>query len=265
MQSGVIKMWIVWFLIWYFAIGRNNPKIFKAIGKKLNKIIIFCIVASLFSAWAPMLLGLFFAASPFILLGIFLKWLSGSKKDKQYREETAQDRKQFNVEGKELVKAVPKRYKIVEKFNKKWNLYLTDEQIKTIVDASYVSVMWEAEIISMDKEYNSIYEWLKSDTAWLRAYLLAFNVQEVSSDFAQQREIAFQAFDQIFRETNFAAFPQKKYLLSHINSQYLTNFDDITFMTAYRFLQSEGRDYDIGNGTIVKNEDKIDALARKYS
>lgn len=257
-------MWIVWFLIWYFVIARNNPKIFQKIGKSLKKIVIGIVLLSMFSSVLPTLMGLFFAASPFILIGIFVKWLSNSKKEKVYKEATSKERQQFNVEGKGLVKAVPKRYKIVEKFNKKWGLKLTDDQVKTIVDASYVSVLWEAEIMAMDKEYNSIYEWLKSDTAWLRAYLLVFNVQDVSSDFAQQREIVFQSFDQIFRETDFRAFPQKKYLLSNMNARYLTNFDDVTFMIAYRFLQSEGRDYDIGNGTIIKNEDKIDTLARKY-
>lgn len=257
-------MWIVWFLIWYFVIGRNNPKIFEKIGKNLKKIVIGMILLSMFSSVLPTLMGLFIAVSPFILIGIIVKGLSNSKKDKEYKKETRVERQQLNVEGKGLVKAVPKRYKIVEKFNKKWNLKLTDDQIKTIVDASYVSVLWEAEIMAMDKEYNSIYEWLKSDTAWLRAYLLTFNVQDVSSDFAQQREIVFQAFDQIFRETDFGAFPQKKYLLSNMNARYLTNFDDVTFMIAYRFLQSEGRDYDIGNGTIVRNEDKIETLARKY-
>ncbi len=258
-------MWIVWFLIWYFVIARNNPRIFQKIGKNLKGIVIGIILLSMFSSVLPVLMGLFFAVSPFILIGIFVKWLSNSKKEKVYKEETSKERQQLNVEGKGLVKAVPKRYKIVQKFNKKWDLKLTEDQIKTIVDASYVSVLWEAEIMAMDKEYDSIYEWLKADTAWLRAYLLIFNVQDVSSDFAQQREIVFQAFDQIFRETDFRAFPQKKYLLSNMNARYLTNFDDVTFMIAYRFLQSEGRDYDIGNGTIVKNEDKIETLARKYS
>lgn len=257
-------MWIVWFMIWYFAIGRNNPKIFKKIGKHIKTIVIALIALSMFSWALPLLMGLFFLASPFIVIGLIVKMMSNSKKDKEYREETTRERQQFNVEGKGLVKAVPKRYKIVRNFNKKWNLNLTEEQIKTIVDASYISVLWEAEIIAMDKDYNSIYEWFKSDTAWLRAYLLAFKVQDVSSDFAMQREIVFHAFDQIFKEMDFKKYDQRKDMLWDLNNKYLTSFDDVTFMTAYRFLQSEGRDYDIGNGTIIKNEDKLEILARKY-
>lgn len=256
---------IVIFIIWYYAIGRNNPETFEKLKNKFGKIITVLILFSIFSGAVPVVLSMLMVFSPIILLILFIVICSRRKKNKKYIEETKKEREQFNVSGKQLVKAVPKRRKIVEKFNKKFDLTLTDDQIKTIVDASYISVLWEAEILSMDKNYNSIYEWFKSDTAWLRAYLHAFKVQEVSSDFEQQRQIVFEAFDQIFREMNFNVYATRKDMLWDLNNTYFTGFDEVTFMIAYRFLQSEGRNYDIGCGQIIRNEDETDILARKYS
>jgi hypothetical protein len=54
-------------------------------------------------------------------------------------------------------------------------------------------------------------------------------------------------------------------MLWALNNRYLANFDDVTFMIAYRFLQAEGHHYDIGNSTILKAEEQTDILARKYS
>ncbi len=174
--------------------------------------------------------------------------------------------KDIKVSGKTLVKAVPKRRKIVEKFNNKYGLNLTDSQITLMVDSSYMSIMWEEEIIAMSEEYNSMYEWFKSDTAWLRAYLRVFNVQDVSSDFEEQKNICFNAFDQIFAETDYSLFTSRKELISHINNMYMTNFDEVTFMIAYRFLKDNGKAYDIGLGSnVMRNEDEAEKLARKYS
>lgn len=256
---------IVIFIIWYYAIGRNNPQTFEKLKKKFGKIVTVLILLGVFSFVVPFAIPIIMFFSPIILIVLIIAIFLSGKKNKKYREETRTERERFNVSGKQLVKAVPKRRKIVEKFNKKFDLTLTDDQIKTIVDASYISVLWESEILSMDENYNSVYEWFKSDTAWLRAYLYVFKVQEVSSDFEQQRQIVFKAFNQIFSEMNFNVYATRKDMLWELNNTYLTGFDEVTFMIAYRFLQSEGRNYDIGCGQIIRNEDETDVLARKYS
>ncbi len=49
-----------------------------------------------------------------------------------------------------------KRRKIVDKFNKRFELNLSDVEIDRIVDASYASIEWEVEIYAMTKEMTTI-------------------------------------------------------------------------------------------------------------
>lgn len=163
-----------------------------------------------------------------------------------------------------LPREASKRRKIIEKFNKKYELYLTESQIQRIVDASYYSYEWEREIADMNKEYNSVYEWFQGNTGWLRAYLKAFRVQSVCSDFNQQKQICFSEFDQVFREIDFASAYSQDEAIRDMNDRFFTDFNDISFMIAYRFLEANGRKYDLTRRSVVRNESETDVLARKY-
>ena len=163
-----------------------------------------------------------------------------------------------------LPREASKRRKIIEKFNKKYELYLTESQIQRIVDASYYSFEWEKEIADMNKEYNSVYEWFQGNTGWLRAYLKVFKVQSVCSDFGQQKQICFSEFDQVFREIDFASFYSQDEAILEMNDKFFTDFNDISFMIAYRFLEANGRKYNLTKRNVVKNESETDILARKY-
>lgn len=250
-------------LIWYFAVGRNKPDTFRKVSSKLPMIIGIMIFLSVFG-WVPlMLLPLLFLSAPLLMVVGFAYaiYKIGAKKTVKA---TYDERVKFNIADSKFTKAVPKRRRIVSKFNDKYELRLTTDQIQTIVDASYVSPMWEAEIIAMDKSYNTVFEWFNSDTAWLRAYLHAFNVQEVSSDFMAQKEIVLRAFREIFSSMNFQMYSNKNDLLWDLNNKFLTRFDDVTFMIAYRFLEANGYEYDVRMGGVVRNEDEAERLSRKY-
>lgn len=258
---------IVFFLIWYFAFGRKNPKIFDKI--KRHKVMIGIIIAALFLSNAS---GDLFAASvmfgifalPIYLIYKFFKWLFGNGQQQGTRE-AQRARDEAIPRSEQLPNAVPKRIKIVEKFNNKYNLSLTPSQIQTIVDASYISTDWEYMILSMQKEYQTIHQWFKAPIGgWLRVYLKVFNVQTVSSDMAQQKRICLDSFDQIFRSIDLSDYNTPAWDISHVNNTYMTNFDDISFMIAYRFLESNGHKYNLGEVEILKTDDELSKLRKKY-
>lgn len=163
-----------------------------------------------------------------------------------------------------LTKDASKRKKIVENFNEKYTLCLQEEDIEKIVDASYVCFEWEKEIYDMDKSYGRASEWYNSKTSWLRAYLKAFAVQEVSTDFAVQEKICFESFSQIFDETDISTYSSVDSYIEYINNKYLTFFDDASFHMAFKFLQSKGKKYELPSTMIIRNESDMDRLMRKY-
>ena len=183
----------------------------------------------------------------------------------QEAKEAKRARDEAIPRSEQLPNAVPKRLKIVEKFNNRYNLNLTSSQIQTIVDASYISTDWEYLILSMQKEYQTIHQWFKAPIGgWLRVYLKVFNVQTVSSDMAQQKRICLDSFDQIFRSIDLSDYNTPAWDISHVNNTYMTNFDDISFMIAYRFLESNGHKYNLGEVEILKTDDELSKLRKKY-
>lgn len=257
---------IVFFLIWYFAYGRNNPKIFDKIRR--HKVMIGIIIAGLvLSNTSSTLLGLSVILAtiglPIYFIFKAIKGISGG--GKQEAQEARRARDEAIPRSEQLPNAVPKRIKIVEKFNNKYNLNLTSSQIQTIVDASYISTDWEYLILSMQKEYQTIHQWFKAPIGgWLRVYLKVFNVQTVSSDMAQQKRICLDSFDQIFRSVDLSDYNTPAWDISHVNNTYMTNFDDISFMIAYRFLESNGHKYNLGEVEILKTDDELSKLRKKY-
>lgn len=258
---------IIFFLIWYFAYARNNPKTF---GKlKRNKTWIFILIAffmfsnvssSLFEL--SIILGMMLI--PFTILSRIFKSIF-SPGDAADKKEAKKARNEAIPKSEQLPNAVPKRIKIVQKFNDKNGLNLTQSQIQTIVDASYISTDWEYLILSMIKDYQTIHQWFKSPIGgWLRVYLKVFNVQTISSDMAQQKQICIDSFDQIFRSIDLSTYNTPAWNISQINNTYMTNFDDISFMIAYRFLEANGRKYKLGEVEILKADEELSDLKKKY-
>lgn len=163
-----------------------------------------------------------------------------------------------------LPKSATRRMKIVRKFNEQYDLYLTDEQIKRIVDASYMSVAWKNEVEAMANKYDSVYQWLVGDTAYLRAYLRVFAVQDVTSDFPQQMQIVMDSFEEIFDYSDTISGLTLERRIEMINSKFLTNFDDITYMIAYRYLESLGLHHELGQTQINRIDGTFDDLVAKY-
>lgn len=163
-----------------------------------------------------------------------------------------------------LTRAVPKRRKIVQKFNQKYDLYLTEEEINRIVDASYMSNCWEREILDMDQKYDTIAQWYRGDSAWLRAYLHAFPVQNVTSDFESQRSICLDTFYQIFAEIDPGKYESVESCVREINQRFMTNFDDITFSIAHRFLADNGYSFSLPRYDMHGAKSDIDRLKDKY-
>ncbi len=258
---------IIFFLIWYFAYARNNPKIFEKLKKKKG-LIIFILICLFFSNASSSLVGLSFVLGamflPFYIFYKIIKSFTGSD-DKAKKKEAKEIRNSTIPKSEQLPNAVPKRLRIVEKFNAKYGLTLTPSQIQTIVDASYVSTDWEYLILSMQKEYQTVHQWFKAPIGgWLRIYLKVFDVQTVSSDMAQQKRICLDSFDQIFRSMDLTSYNTPAWDFNRINNTYMTNFDDISFMMAYRFLEANGRKYPLGEVEILHTDDELADLKKKY-
>lgn len=271
--------WLIVVILIAYAVKGDRKNSFTAKQfNTLKKWIIGIFLVSIFSSFIPSLVIISLVFSPIILPVLLIVMRINKNRRKNIQKDFQGSCNQQNdasgvYYGSStlktgghgvLPKEASKRRKIIEKFNRKYELYLTESQIQRIVDASYYSYEWEREIADMNKEYNSVYEWFQGNTDWLRAYLKAFKVQSVCSDFNQQKQICFSEFDQVFREIDFASFYSQDEAIHEINDRFFTDFNDISFMIAYRFLETNGRKYDLVTRSIVKNESETDILARKY-
>lgn len=275
-------MWLIVVILVIYAVKGDRKNSFT--GKQfstLKKWIIGIFLISIFSSfsWQFLVSSLFLSPIlvPIIILIVQLnknkkKKIQGADYQGSYNQQNDASGTYYGYNSSPkrggingiLPKEASKRRKIIEKFNKKYELYLTESQIQRIVDASYYSYEWEREIADMNKEYNSVYEWFQGNTGWLRAYLKSFKVQSVCSDFNQQKQICFSEFDQVFREIDFASFYSQDDAIREMNDKFFTDFNDLSFMIAYRFLEANGRKYDLTKKSVVKNESETDILVRKY-
>lgn len=197
------------------------------------------------------------AASILIMGSPFAFWKRSRIKKENKEQAIQQTDGTFNASTKE-------RQKIVEEFNKKYRLNLTDTQINNIVDGSFQNKKWEEEIMAMNQRYISVNEWYRGDTGWLRVYLRAFSVQTISSDFEYQKEICLSIYEDIFSSMHIENFASTEDCIRNINQKYLTNFEEAEFMVAYRFLQQNGRKYTLPRALAIENVSEIEALAKKY-
>lgn len=269
---------IVLILIIHAVKGDRNNSFSGKQFSTLKKWIIGIFLVSMFSSFIPSLLLMSFAFSPILLPIIIAVWAISKNKKKENNGQQGSENQENDTSGSYygynnttkrtfsniLPREASKRRKIIEKFNKKYELYLTESQIQRIVDASYYSSEWEKEIADMNKEYNSVYEWFQGNTSWIRAYLKVFKVQSVCSDFGQQKQICLSEFDQVFCETDFASFYSQDDAIREMNNKFFIDFNDISFMIAYRFLEANGRKYNLTTRNVVKNESETDILVHKY-
>lgn len=163
-----------------------------------------------------------------------------------------------------LPKPIGSRKNIIDKFNKKYNLCLTPEQIQSIANSSYMSRTWNQEVQAMCKDYEVVYQWLNGPTKWLRVYMYVFHVQEITSDITQQENIAMYAFEEVFRFADELGNVPNAEKINKINSHFMTAFDDATFMSAYRFLESKGLKHKLYAEDLVENDSNVDELLKKY-
>ncbi len=258
------------FLIWYFLFVRNNPKVYEKVRSWVPKIfrgvILFTIIVSI----VPMIIPLTFAGVIafqgigiyIVIFAVIIKFLrmllgKGEAPKKKAREKT---RKRET----DLTRAVPKRIKIVRKFSERYNLNLTEQEIQRIVDASYMSPNWEKEVCDMQETYDTIFEWYRGTSGWLRAYLRVFPVQNVSSDFAMQKQICLDSFERIFSENPPKQYASVDECVEDWNNKYMTAFDETTFMIAYRFLQNNKKEFEMPSVDILRNQSEIDRLKEMY-
>lgn len=283
---------IICFFIVYNLILKNNPRAYKSVQDKFGKLVTAIVVISILSSigipeffFTSLLLvvpliavfGVF--GLPFYLIYTLLKGL-GIISDKSKGLQNEADRRRYEYEMNEaqgrkrkkgkgfsltgLTRSYPKRCKIVNKFSKKYNLNLTDQEIERIVDASYMSFSWEREIYDMSLEYDVISQWYNRDTGWLRAYFRVFPIQSVSSDFDRQRAICLDVFRQVFSDLNPSSFYTIDECVDAINDKYLTAFDETTFMIAYRFLEANKIHIDLPSQQVIKGGSELERLMSKY-
>lgn len=255
---------VVLVIIWYALWGKNSPDASRAVNTPKKKsgvggiiglVIVLSILGS--STWgiAVVLLAL---GLPVMAIA---KVISLAKKS-EAREQSPEYRSM--PEHFKLTETVSKRRKIVAKFNKEYELDLTDEQIERIVDASYFSYSWEREIYDMTKDYSHPAEWYRSDTVWLRAYLRAFPMMNITSDFEVQRRIVEDAFRQIFTELPPGEFMTIDSAIAETNKRFFTLFDETTYMIAFRYMQTKGMKLEFPNALHHTMESEADRLAREY-
>ena len=257
--------------------GRNNPKIYSKLHDKFGLIVFLLFIFSGLSSFSSsfgvlLLVSLIIAVvgAPFWLIAwLISKSAKGKARQKQndydyYTQHYSQSDAKAGMTVTGLTKAVPKRRKIVQKFNRKYDLYLTEEEINRIVDASYMSNCWEREILDMDQKYDTVSQWYRGDSAWLRAYLHAFPVQNVTSDFESQRSICLDTFYQVFSEIDPGKYESVESCVREINHRFMTNFDDITFSVAHRFLADNGYKFELPHFDVRGVKSDIDRLKDKY-
>lgn len=257
--------------LWYLLVGRNKPKSYKKVKSTKNKwlpIVIILIGLSLVSSSFWIFWPLAIMALPIYLIYKIVRAIAPKKEDtpKYTSYTTKQERNETIPKTEQLPNAVSKRLKIVEKFNREYSLNLTENQIQTMVDASYVSTDWELFLHSMTGEYATVHQWYRSpDTGWLRVYLRVFNTQTVSPDMQQQKQICLDSFHQIFQYADLSSYNTPAWDIREVNNKFMTNFDDTSFMLAWRFLEENGIHHELGSVKIMDADGELEALKRKYS
>lgn len=163
-----------------------------------------------------------------------------------------------------LPRSAKERRRIVETFNLKYTLCLTDEQIQSIVNSSYLSDVWKRELEAMNRTYETVHQWFQGPTNWLRIYMHAYHIQEITSDIRQQEEIVMYTYETLFSYVDTLDDMTLSQKIASANNYFMTSFDDISFMAAYRYMEAKGMKHTLGHTKVLRNEDPVENLVRKY-
>ena len=262
---------IIFLIIIYNVMIKTNPKLHDKMKGRVPFFIALFIVLQILafiggnlSNIIGNLLAFGFIASPFIFISWIVKKIKGIG-NKKTSEEYQEIKREVGADIK-LTESVPKRKKIVEKFNEKYSLCLTNDQIDRIVEASYSSYSWLRELYDMNKDYKFASQWIEENNDWLRTYLFVFPVMDISSDFARQEQIVEDTYYAIFNDIDPKNCYSVEDCIIKINNKYMTRFDEKTFMEAYRFLQKHHHNFKLpgADRNILRNESEVEKLAEKY-
>lgn len=127
-----------------------------------------------------------------------------------------------------------------------------------------MSAGWKTELTAMNQKYENVYEWLESDTRWLRAYLYVLSIQDVSPDFEEQHRIVTPTFQEIFNYSDSLGDMSLDEKIKTINEKYFASFNRVTYMIAYRFLEYQGFKHKLDSVEAFKYQDEMDRLKGKY-
>ncbi len=164
-----------------------------------------------------------------------------------------------------LPKPLTRRTRIINAFNEKYDLSLTDEEVRRIAEASYVSEGWKREVEAMTAKYETEGQWFSGPTDWLRVYIYAFEIQNISSDFTLQEQICFETLDEVMAYACSVPDSTVEECILRVNERYFTRFNEMSFMIAYRILQRKGRNYELPKPDLVKNVDQdLEEMMKKY-
>lgn len=257
------------FLIIFFIIFKKSKQDHQR-GDAFKYFFFFMLFASIIGSISPLFIG--FGVMGLFFWGIY-KLINIRKINNNNRRFDSQEFNSYNfyepqnrANSKEVLSQSPnKRRKIIRKFNELYNLCLTDAQINSIVNASYISEIWKNEIFDMTKSYEVPYQWMNGKTGWLRAYLYVFKVQDINVDFDEQERICAYAFNAVFSYADTLKGMPLNMIIKYVNEKFLTSFDDTTYMIAYRFLEQRGVSHSIPNPNIVNTNSEIDELLKKYN
>ena len=169
--------------------------------------------------------------------------------------------------SRKLPKSKKGRLKLLDNFNKKFNLYLEEDQMNSIVDSSYFSETWKKELEAMDEKYDTLYNWFDGPTTWLRLYIWCFIPQEITYDIIQQEKICFCSFDSVFKYAESLGNVSRAEVIKRCNEKFFCQFDDITFTMSLKYMSTHGRSYKLGVASPMEYDSrssKLSDLEKKY-
>ena len=186
---------------------------------------------------------------------------SNNSSNGQYQYNTQCGPAKGGVSSYILPKSIKKRRKIIANFNKQFNLTLTEDQVTSMANSSFISEIWKSEVESMTIKYNMVDEWLTGGVSWLRTYIYVFQIQEIAYDIAFQENIATYAFEDVMKYADTLEGYSLAEKIRKINNKYLTMFNEVTFSIAYHFLENKGYKHKCLSGEdLIRNETEIEKL-----
>ena len=162
-----------------------------------------------------------------------------------------------------------KREDIIIAFSNRYSVGISDEDRQAIVDATYYSNDWERELEAMTNDYANLGMWYTKDDkkmCWLRVYLAAFPVKEISSDIDEQYSITVEKhFINLYKAICKRDFLTNEEIIKYINETFLLNFDKNSFAVWKAYMKDNDFIIKLKNEGQVGFDTDINKLMRNYS